>query len=191
MNKTIYFIRHAQATHNPDVDKYGKDILTDWKYFDADLTEKGKEQRKQILKQKELLETVEMIYVSPLSRTLETSLILNDLNKPIMALEMVRERLGLRPCDKRRSISEQKKRFPNIDFSLCKDDEDKLWKLNHRETEEELKQRIINFIEMVKLLPYKKIAVITHNGYIMRLCNKVLNRKVEKVNNCQLFEVNV
>ena len=56
MNKTLYFIRHAQAEHNPDVDKYGKDILTDWKYFDAKLTEYGKEQREGLLKKDELKE---------------------------------------------------------------------------------------------------------------------------------------
>jgi len=189
MNKTLYFIRHAQATHNPDVDKYGKDILTDWKYFDAELTMKGKEQRKNILKEKELLEEVDVIFVSPLHRTLETSEILYDLNKPIIAFEMVRERLGVRPCDKRKSITEQKLRFPYVDFSLCEDDEDKLWKLDHRETEEELKQRIINFLEWIKTKSYTKIVIITHNGYILRLCNKVLNMKVEKVKNCEIFKI--
>ena len=191
MNKTLYFIRHAEAMHNPDVDKYGKDILTDWKYFDAKLTEYGKEQRKNILKEKELLEEVDIIYVSPLSRTLETSEVLCNLNKPIVALELVRERVGVRPCDKRSEISKQKVKFPHVDFSLCEDDEDKLWKLDHRETEEELKQRIISFLEWVKTKPFKKIVIITHNGYILRLCNKVLNMKVEKVNNCEIFKINI
>jgi len=189
MNQTLYFIRHAQAEHNPVVDKYGKDILTDWKYFDAKLTNKGIEQRKDILKEKELLEEVDIIFVSPLHRTLETSEILYDLEKPIVALEIVRERVGVRPCDKRKSITTQKLRFPKIDFSLCKDDEDKLWKLEHRETEEELKERIKKFLEWVKKTQYKKIVIITHNGYILRLCNKVLGKKVEKVNNCEMFKV--
>lgn len=190
MNKTLYFIRHAQAEHNPDVDKYGKDILTDWKYFDAKLTEYGKEQREGLLNKDELKD-VDMIFVSPLHRTLETSEILCHLNKPIVALELVRERLGVRPCDKRKSITEQKERFTHVDFSLCEDDEDKLWKLDHRETEEELKQRIISFLEWAKNTEYNKIAIITHNGYIMRLCNKVLGIKVEKVKNCDIFKINL
>ncbi len=188
MNKTLYFIRHAQAEHNIDVDKYGKDILTDWKYLDAKLTEKGREQRKELLKKDELKE-IDIIFVSPLTRTLETSEILCNLNKPIVALELVRERLGVRPCDKRRNISEQKTRFTKIDFSLCEDDEDKLWKLNHRETEEELKQRIELFLKWIKKTEYNKIAIITHNGYILRLCNKVLGIKVEKVKNCDIFKI--
>ncbi len=188
MNKTLYFIRHAEAEHNPDVDKYGKDILTDWKYFDAKLTEYGKEQREGLLKKDELKE-VDIIFVSPLTRTLETSEVLYNLKKPIVALELVRERLGIRPCDKRRSITEQKERFTKIDFNLCEDDEDKLWKLNHRETEEELKQRIELFLKWIKTRKYNKIAIITHNGYILRLCNKVLNIKVEKVKNCDIFKI--
>ena len=188
MNKTLYFIRHAQAEHNIDVDKYGKSILTDRKYFDAELSLKGKEQRKCILEQDEI-RSVDIIFVSPLTRTLQTAEILSDINKPIVALEKVRERLGVRPCDKRKTISEQKLRFPKIDFSLCEDNKDTLWKLDHRETEEELKQRIINFLKWVKELKHEKIAIITHNGYILRLCNKVLNINVEKVNNCEIFKV--
>lgn len=188
MKKTLYFIRHAEAKHNPDVDKYGKDILTDWKYFDAKLTIKGKEQRKELLKKKELFKNIDVIFVSPLHRTLETAEILHDFKKPIIALEIIRERLGVRPCDKRKNIKKYKDRFTKIDFKLC-EDKDVMWKLDHRETEEELKQRIINFLRWIKKQPYKKIAIITHNGYILRLCNKVLNKKVEMVQNCEIFKV--
>ena len=190
MNKTLYFIRHAQAEHNVALEKHNnnKDILIENKYFDSKLSKRGREQRRQLLNKDEIKE-VDIIFVSPLTRTLETAEILCNLKKPIVALELVRERLGVRPCDKRRSITEQKERFIKIDFSLCEDDEDKLWKLNHRETEEELKQRIINFLEWVKKTEYKKIAIITHNGYILRLCNKVLNIKVEKVKNCDIFKI--
>ena len=43
------------------------------------------------------------------------------------------------PCDKRRSISEIKKQFPGVDFSGIQDDEDVLWKADHRETGPEIK----------------------------------------------------
>ena len=43
------------------------------------------------------------------------------------------------------------------------------------------KERIKQFLEWAKKTEYNKIAIITHNGYIMRLCNKVLGIKVEKV----------
>ncbi|KAK3423422.1 hypothetical protein EUGRSUZ_F00456 [Eucalyptus grandis] len=39
---------------------------------------------------------------------------------PFIAVELCRERLGVNPCDKRRSISEYRPLFPAIDFSLAK-----------------------------------------------------------------------
>ena len=58
-------------------------------------------------------------------------LILRNRNKRLRAQE--------HPCDKRRSISEIKKQFPGVDFSGIHDDEDVLWKSDHRETGPEIK----------------------------------------------------
>ncbi|KAJ6335393.1 hypothetical protein OIU78_012093 [Salix suchowensis] len=67
---------------------------------------------------------------------------------PIVAAELCRERLGVHPCDKRRTISENRSRFPTIDFSLIESDEDILWKTDARETDEEIAARGLGVYEL-------------------------------------------
>ena len=132
--KTLYFIRHAEAVHNPPAKLYGKGILNNWKFFDAKLTELGEKQCE--LLGDRLPRSIEIFYVSPLMRTLQTAT-LAKLDK-LVALEEIRERLGQRPCDKRNNISHQQQLFPTVNFFLCKAETDELWLKDHRETEEEL-----------------------------------------------------
>lgn len=186
MVKTLYFIRHGQAMHNPDVDIYGKDILTDKKYFDAKLTTEG------ILQCKEYVLDIEsdVVFVSPLYRTLQTAnLMFGKTGNKIMALENIRERFGVRPCDKRRSLSILRKDFPHIDFTNCEEGyDDPIWTVDHRETEVEIKDRIKNFLEWIKTREEDKIVIVTHQGFMLRLY-KVLGLDYEAPNNCETIKL--
>ena len=185
--KIIYFIRHGQARHNIYVDLYGKDFLdNNFSLTDPSLTEKGKAQCNNI----KLDDDLDIIFVSPLTRTLETAKLLFK-DRKLYAFEQIRERHGVRPCDQRSNINELKLKFHDINFDLCKDNLDNIWKIDHRETEGELRERIKKVILWLKNRPEKKIGIVTHCGFIVRLL-KVLNLLPnENPKNCEIFRIEI
>ncbi|OVA07318.1 Histidine phosphatase superfamily [Macleaya cordata] len=85
---------------------------------------------------------------------------------PFIAVELCREHLGVRPCDKRRSISEYEPLFPAIDFSLIENDEDIWWKADIREPNEDVSARGMKFLNWLWTRKEKEIAVVTHSGFL-------------------------
>ncbi|XP_058723934.1 phosphoglycerate mutase-like protein 1 isoform X2 [Vicia villosa] len=73
---------------------------------------------------------------------------------------------GVHPCDKRRHITEYKKMFPAIDFSLIESDDDILWKPDIREKNEEVAARGLKFLEWLWTHKEKEIDVVTHSGFL-------------------------
>ena len=189
--KTIYFIRHAEAIHNPPVKKYGKSILIDEKYFDAELTEYGINQCYEVKDNFNSI-NLDIVFVSPLTRTLQTANILfQDIDIKIKGLEIIRERLGVRPCDKRTGLIQLKKIFTNINFDHCIDgDVDPLWTKTHRETEKELKARISKFLKWIQTRQEKKIGIVTHQGYMLRLY-QILDLDFPAPQNCEVIKLNL
>lgn len=189
INKTIFFIRHGEAFHNPPVEKFGKEILTDIKYFDAKLTKKGKSQCEYYSKKLKDL-NLEIIFASPLTRTLQTASRIFK-KTPIFGLEVIRERHGIRHCDARRGLNVLKKEFKNINFDMCEEGNgeiDPVWKLDKRETEKELKNRITEFLKWVKTRKETRIGVVTHQGYMCRLY-QILNREYTPPKNCESLQL--
>ena len=76
LNGKILYIRHGQTNYNKNSNKSNLNIMKiKSEYIDCDINEKGIEQTKKISNIIEQLD-IEEIYVSPLSRTLHTALIL-------------------------------------------------------------------------------------------------------------------
>lgn len=188
--KNIYFIRHAEAIHNPPVKKIGnKDILIEEKYYDAKLTEYGEQQCYDVQEKMTKLD-LDIVYVSPLYRTLQTASILFQKNNvELKALEIIRERLGVRPCDRRHGKPYLEKNFKNISFDQCLEGYiDPLWKSNHRETEQELKTRISKFLKWIQTIPEENICIVTHQGFMLRLY-KVLGLDFPAPDNCEIIKL--
>ncbi|CAA2970114.1 Hypothetical predicted protein [Olea europaea subsp. europaea] len=170
-----------------------------------------------------LLKKVELVVTSPLLRTMQTAVgvfgggdytdrmdilplmvanagnseraAISSLNcPPILAVELCREHLGIHPCDKRRSVSEYQCLFPAVDFSLIESDEDALWKVDVRETKEELAARGMNFLIWLLSRKEKEIAVVTHSGFLYHTlaafgndCHPLVKREISKhFANCEL-----
>ncbi|XP_022936704.1 phosphoglycerate mutase-like protein 1 isoform X3 [Cucurbita moschata] len=85
---------------------------------------------------------------------------------PFLAVELCREHLGVHPCDKRRSIKEYRSLFPAIDFSMIEHDEDKLWRPDTRETNDEVADRGLKFLKWLWTRKEKEIAVVSHSGFL-------------------------
>jgi broad specificity phosphatase PhoE len=131
--KTIHLIRHGQGYHNliADIAKRNNVSWTNFKassgnpymmneVFDPPLTHLGRQQALLLQQQQQQQRqqnnrissssssNVDMIIVSPLCRTLQTTMLIYEKeivqnNIPCLAHELVREEMGIHLCDYRRS----------------------------------------------------------------------------------------
>ncbi|KAK7302621.1 hypothetical protein RJT34_13513 [Clitoria ternatea] len=152
-----------------------------------------------------LMKRIDLVIASPLLRTLQTAVgvfggeghtdrtdgppplmvsnagnssraAISSLNcPPIVTVELCRERLGVHPCDKRRSISEYQFLFPAIDFSLIDSNEDTWWKADVRETKESLAARGLKFLNWLWTQKEKEIAIVTHRAFLFHTVNSFGN----------------
>ncbi|XP_038897793.1 phosphoglycerate mutase-like protein 1 isoform X1 [Benincasa hispida] len=167
--------------------------------------------------------TIELVIVSPLLRTMQTAVgtfggdeykdginvpplmvanaggsnhpAISSLNcPPFLAVELCRERLGVHPCDKRRSISEYRPLFPAIDFSLIEHDNDILWTPDKRETNDQIVARGLKFLNWLWTRKEKEIAIVTHSAFLFELlkcfgndCHPSIKNEICKYfTNCEL-----
>ena len=174
MNKVLYFIRHGTALHNVLFWEQGEKVYS--KYRDTPLVKKGVEEAKHLGETWEDIDKIELIITSPLLRTLQTTdNIFCKKNIPIIALDCVMEySQGLDCCNHRKSITEYKPCYPNVDFSFIEDDIEKGWRHDRYETIEELDERVKEMIGFINTRKEKHIAIVSHSSYIGNyLFNKI------------------
>jgi broad specificity phosphatase PhoE len=196
--KIIHFQRHGQGYHNllyrvmqendrAVTDIYGSDPVANPfvrpEIVDSPLTELGRaqcaEQRQAVVAEYDL--TPQLVIVSPLHRALQTAQITFqdslDAAIPFVAHEACREELGILTCNKRRPLSETKREFPNIDFSLLESgEEDTLWNPLEREAAHDQSKRIYDFlVDFVQHQPQREIAVVGHSAWLFTMCNAVID----------------
>ncbi len=201
ITKVIHFQRHGQGFHNLICDIWrekGLPIDFDSKdpavnpvirneFLDPPLTETGRQQCKD--RQEECAQlSPELVIVSPLLRCIQTAKLsfqdhcYPNSDIPWVSHEGCREELGLLVGNKRRSISEIKFDYPNIDFSPIEHDEDVLWENygDRRETLLEKSERIYEFLaDYVRNRPEKEIAIVCHSAYLFTLLNAVMDIEEE------------
>ncbi|KAG2529173.1 hypothetical protein JM16_002130 [Phytophthora kernoviae] len=200
--KAVYFVRHAEGIHNAADKEFGSERWKNElafldKYLDADLTPFGinDAQSKGPTSVKAELERgmppMERVVVSPLSRAIETAqnFFAKDQlpGSPFVSIESCREVLGCHTCDKRRTVLELKLKFPDVDFSAIKEEEDMLWMPMHRETDEEIQARARVFLlELFREIPERNVAVVTHSGFMESVCAAVLGIRIHPAN-CEVI----
>eukprot|EP00965_Chrysotila_dentata_P183453 6058202-Pleurochrysis_carterae.AAC.2 len=143
--KLVHFQRHGQGYHNLlgeiyrglnlHFDSTGEDptnspyVLSE--LVDPPLTQKGRDQCVAARAAAELV-SPQKIIVSPLCRAVQTAILtfdksISDSRVSVIAHEDIRESFGRHTCDKRRTVSESKREFRDVDFSLIATDEDTWW----------------------------------------------------------------
>ena len=91
------------------------------------------------------------------------------LDLPVLAHELCREESGLHPCDGRGPISQKRKAFPGVDFSLIDSELDPLYDAappGQREPRESVKTRALQFSRWLLTRPERHIAVVSHAGFL-------------------------
>ena len=175
--KTIYFVRHAEGYHNKgerELPNWKTDQLgLDPKYRDARLTPAGIAQSEALNKdlRKRSVPPPELVVVSTLSRTIQTAQTgFKDLPgwpTTFVGTELCRERISVHECDHRRTLTDLKKDFPFVDFSLVKDEDDALWTTRKENEPSEMAatlcyERAEDFLRWLKARPEQSIAVVAH-----------------------------
>jgi len=185
---TILLIRHAQSNYNiweMEAMKKGLEYL-DYNYrsdmIDCGLSEEGKLQAKKSSKLVEG-EKVKFVFTSPLRRALQTTQLMfkSAKNKPkIIVLPILRERLEA-ACDVPDNIEDLMVEFPDYDFSLFKNFENKkLWVL------ETLEEGILKKLSLVD--DYKEYAKsgekkITFSEYLLKRMKAIYPKILESTSN--------
>ena len=166
MQKHLYLIRHGTAKHNVfypiigDYAFYGKENI------DTKLEPSGIKEAKKLGQCWKMKDNIELVVVSPLSRTLQTaSHIFHNTSIPIIAHELLREwPQGGHTCNKRADKSHLEKTFPQIDFSQLNSDTDNIW-CNEIESLSNLQNRCNQMKKWLTLRSENNIAIVGHNSY--------------------------
>ncbi|XP_021284679.1 phosphoglycerate mutase-like protein 1 [Herrania umbratica] len=210
--KIIHLVRHGQAMHNVEGD-INREALLSPHLFDAELSPLGLQQVDRLRKEvhaRGLLKRVELVVTSPLYRTMQTAFgvfgseshgegaAISAVNCPeIMAVELCRDKMGVRPCDMRRRVSECQALFPSLDFSMMDGEEDSLWNPDVREPDEEVSARMAQFMKWLWTRPEQDIVIVSH-GIILQHILYVLGNDshptvrsalCKRFSNCELRSV--
>ena len=195
--KNIYFIRHAQAIHNVLEVKYKGDI-SKYNIYDPELTEKGKNQtKKTIEKLKNENIIFDSIFISPLSRTIQTYILVKDyLNKnaKVYATDFIREVLSFLDKNKGIQLSILKKQLNEYNINSEYMTKEFWWfdlgenKENEREGHTRFNLRLRLFILWLIFRPEKNILIISHSHVFHALQdNGIYNADLIKMNNTILL----
>ncbi|XVF39694.1 hypothetical protein PTKIN_Ptkin01aG0053400 [Pterospermum kingtungense] len=216
--KIIHLVRHGQAMHNVEGDK-NREALLSPHLFDAELSPLGLQQVRKLREDVHasgLPKRIELVVASPLYRTMQTAIgvfgseshadgvkneefsAISAPNCPqIMAVELCRDRLGVRPCDMRRRVSECRDLFPSIDFSMMDGEDDSLWNPDVREPEEEISARMVEFMKWLWTRPEQEIVIVSHGIILQHIlyvlgndCHPTIRSALcQRFGNCELRSV--
>ena len=166
MSKILHLVRHGHSLHNELFHKIGTQAFRIPLTIDSPLTQEGHLQSIELGQSWQNKKEIELVLVSPLTRTLETCMnIFGDIDIPIISQEFLREYpIGEDTCNKRSSLTLLKNKFPKIEFQLDVD-QDTLWKEDYRENMIELEQRLEKMITYLQKRPEKNIAIVGHSSF--------------------------
>jgi len=175
----IYLIRHGETTGDVE-DRYGGT-------YDDHLSEKGKEQVKELVTKLEGKE-IELIYYSPLIRAIETAQVLGQkLSVSLEEIEDIRERNHygeLSGLTKKEALEQFPEEVEELESSPL------YHKLPHSEDYYEFAKRIIDAFNKVTETDREVIAIVTHGGPIKTIFREILGFEIEGIEDCAIIELN-
>jgi broad specificity phosphatase PhoE len=192
----LHLIRHGYAEHNKGYDIYGSKAYFSNKYKFSQLVDKGIDQAKQL---EQTLKTsnvcFDIIYTSPLDRTMQTtSILFNNSKSKILVTDDLRELNYSHPVNERKTISSLKEIYPNFDYSLIDTDDDYFF--NNGDTH----NRFISMINEIKNLcnslffdPDKvfNIALVSHESFLLEFAKDYLNLNMKSIDNCEIVSYKI
>lgn len=177
--KVVHFVRHGQGYHNVEAALLGPPAYKKQSLMDARLDETGVMQATTLGERiREARMIVDVVLVSPLTRTLETASLMfpqpphGQARVPFVAVELCREAHGGHPCDQRRPVSTVAPHFPHVDFSGIGTDADTWHNPDRRETVREVSIRCDKFIALLRARSERNLVVVSHGVFLETLLNR-------------------
>ena len=198
--KNIYFIRHPESEHNVLESKYSFFEFEKWNIHDPKLTQKGIEQAnciKKKLNEKKI--HFDAVFVSPLSRTIQTYLLIEkDINNDakIIVTDFAREVVSLHlDKNKGKILSKLKEENKNtkLDFEYMTKE---YWWFDLGEKVDDESEggqrflvRLSLFILWLAFRPDKNILIISHSHVFVNIQNSkgLYNADMIKLNDIDLL----
>tara|TARA_B110000008_G_scaffold279722_1_gene328204 strand:+ start:843 stop:1436 length:594 start_codon:yes stop_codon:yes gene_type:complete len=169
MVKKVFFIRHGYALHNKLYWEIGPKVYSE--YTDTPLLHEGYLQAEECgKKHRDILNNIDLVLVSPLSRTLQTAVSIFGesifYKSKIRALDCLMEypQGGSELCNKRKNREILERNYPTVEFTHIAHDK-VIWN-DEAETIQDLKDRIEKMVEFIKNRPETNIAVVSHSSFL-------------------------
>ena len=192
--KNIYCIRHGLAYHNVKALEMGSQAYVLDECFDAPLVDKGLQQAKDLGEQWEALSLIQKVFVSPLTRTLETCQEIFKMHPDvkIIALDVIKEfPQGLQICNKRIDKKDLQEKFSRIDFSQLESESDQMWRKERMEHIEELRERIQDFKKFLKGLEETDVAVVSHSAFLNETLYGRIGDEANQLKHCHPYPLDL
>ena len=175
--KTVYFIRHGEATHNVDYEEVGDSAYFAEKHRDSRLTSRG-------ILQALLVKApnVDIVFTSPLTRTLMTANLIFKYHPKVIATDIIRETNYQHVCNNRQTRNELIQKYNDIQFNEITE-EDEQFILGHDDT-------ITRFEQLDQLITsqsYDNIAIVSHHTFLHDYFVYKGYNKIE-LKNCELVK---
>jgi broad specificity phosphatase PhoE len=191
--KKVWCIRHGTALHNELYWYIGTRAFSEFK--DTNLTAKGHEESIHLGKTWDKIKDIELVLVSPLTRTLQTATnIFKEQNVRMVAIdELMEHPQCFEVCNQRLDKKILINQYPHVDFSKISDNHLLYWhkEYDHYEELERLKKRINDFKNIVKTFDENNIAIVSHSSYL----GQMMFNKIEDPNNelyhCHPYEYEI
>ena len=192
MIKNLYLIRHGHSLHNELFHKIGVEAFRIPETIDSPLTNEGQLQSIELGQSWPKKREIELVLVSPLTRTLDTAMnIFGDTDIPMISEEFLREYpIGEDTCNKRSSLTLLKNKYSRVDFNLISD-VDTLWSSDYRETIDELEQRLDEMVKYLQNRKEKNIAIVGHSSFFGQFKDNHIGYKEngdEELKHCYPYE---
>ena len=186
MSKELFCIRHGTSEHNNAYFVIGEAAFNE--YEDSKLLPSGYTQAQQLGRDWKKINEMDLVIVSPLSRTLETATqIFKGKNVQIIALDCLIEfPQHQHLCNKRISKETLKEKYPHVNFDRIAND--LYWDSEKEESYETLKERVSFSKQWISMRNEYKIAIVSHSSYLSEFMNEKIDYN-EQLKHCYPYEL--
>ena len=184
--KNIWCIRHGTSLHNLLFKKIGTKAYTLPLYRDTSLVEQGHKESIYLGEHWDEKNKIEVVFVSPLTRTLQTAHNIFQNTKMIASDNILEYPQSWEYCNKRRDRTELQHEFPNVIYDIP---EKSTYWMESPETETffQLKERSNDFKEMLRKRPEKNICVVSHSTFLKEFLLNDVGNVCEELDHCKPF----
>ncbi len=187
MSKKLFCIRHGTSEHNVRYYEIGELAFNEKE--DTKLLAKGIEEARHLGDNWKEIDNIELVLVSPLSRTLETATqIFKNKKVPMIALDcLIEYPQHSELCNKRKAKKDIVDKYPHVNFDRIAND--LYWNGDEEESYETLKERVKFAKQWIMMRSEKKIAIVSHSSYLAQFLNGEIIDKNDQLKHCYPYEL--